>query len=100
MPHIYILVMRSHTKESIILFKTLRLAYKYLKEFTAGQNDIYVDNIEYLGEEICERASIAEHTPIQAAWNKDKSWTAAIGRGTVYEESSSEHSPSVNIYTT
>lgn len=100
MPHIYILIMRGHNKENIILFKTLRLAYDYLKDYTSSQKDIYIDDIEYLGEEICERAAIAEHVPIQAAWNKDKSWTAAIGRGTVYENSPSDTDSSVILNTT
>lgn len=83
MTHIYILVLRSQKKENIILFKTLRLAYDYLNERYAG-TDVFIDNFEFLGEELCERAAIAEHVPIEAAWNKDKSWTAAIGRGVVY----------------
>ena len=84
MTHIYILVLRSQKKENIILFKTLRLAYDYLNERYAGLSDVFIDNFEFLGEELCERAAIAEHVPIEAAWNKDKSWTAAIGRGVVY----------------
>jgi hypothetical protein len=84
MTHIYILVIRSAKKENIILFKTLRLAYDYLNERYSGLSDVFIDNFEFLGEELCERAAIAEHIPIEAAWNKDKSWTAAIGRGVVY----------------
>lgn len=83
MTHIYILIIRSSKKENIILFKTLRLAYDYLNERYAGLSDVYIDNFEFIGEELCERAAIAEHVPIEAAWNKDKSWTAAIGRGVV-----------------
>ncbi len=77
------LVVRSKKEEIIILFKTLRLAYDYLKEWHTAP-DVFIDNFEFLGEELCERAAIAEHVPIEVAWNKDKSWSAAIGRGVVY----------------
>jgi hypothetical protein len=90
---VYILLIRSNDQDMITVFNTLSIAYDAVKKSVQGTKDIYIQDYEYIGNEICERAHIAESMPIPVAWNTSKSWTAFLCRSPIYTNSNCHYPP-------
>ena len=86
-PYVYIILIRYENHETITAFNSLSLAYNNVKDIMRLSKDDYLEDLEYIANEICDTARIAQGMLLPVAWNTDKSWTAFMTRTPVYNKS-------------
>ena len=86
-PYVYILLIRYENHETITAFNSLSLAYDTVKDIMRIQKGDYIEDLEYIANEICDTARIAQGMLLPVAWNTDKTWTAFLTRTPVYNTS-------------
>ena len=91
--HTYVLLIRSDGHDTVTVFNTLSIAYDAVRKSVEGAKNIYIEDYEYIGNEICERSRIAESMPIPVAWNRSKAWTAFLCRSPIYTNSDCFYPP-------
>jgi hypothetical protein len=90
MTQVIILHLTRDGHEQVVSFHSLRKAYDWLQQTTQRlfPNDptFYIEQFDYIANEICERFLIGQGQLIPTAWNETKTWKASLAKTYIVEE--------------